>query len=199
MAGVASNKKTDRKQQILHEAAHGFMQHGYTGTSMRSLAAALGMEAPSLYNHIKGKQELLRQICFGVAHRFMAQLTIVEQSEASIPQKIELILRFHVQQMQQHFAAVYVSNRDWKHLQAPHLADFLQIRRQYEGRLASMVEAGVHSGLLQPIDSRVAVLGMLSAIRAVEVWKKHPAQLSPQRFEDNLVQLLVCGLVAPTK
>jgi AcrR family transcriptional regulator len=198
MQQLMNAKKQDRKQQILTEAANMFMLHGYQGTSMRSLAAQLGMEAPSLYNHIKGKQELLQQICFGVAQNFVNHLSAVEHNDLPVPQKMEQIIRFHVQQTQQQYAAVYVSNRDWKHLEPPYLADFLHIRRQYEGRLASIVQTGVQAGLLQAVDARVAVLALLSAIRAVEVWKKHPLGMSAKSFENNLVLLLVNGLSVPT-
>jgi hypothetical protein len=60
------------------------------------------------------------------------------------------------------------------------------------------VQTGVQAGLLQAVDARVAVLALLSAIRAVEVWKKHPLGMSAKSFENNLVLLLVNGLSVPT-
>ena len=36
-----------------------FAQHGYAGASMRQIAAAVGMKAPSLYNHFSGKAAIL--------------------------------------------------------------------------------------------------------------------------------------------
>ena len=47
-----------------------FREKGYAGTSMRDLANAVGIEAASLYNHIKSKEDLLLQICVAVAQDF---------------------------------------------------------------------------------------------------------------------------------
>lgn len=48
----------DARNAILDEALLMFSEKGFEPTSMRDIAAAVGMRAPSLYNHFKGKQEL---------------------------------------------------------------------------------------------------------------------------------------------
>lgn len=48
----------DARNAILDEALLLFSEKGFEPTSMRDIAAAVGMRAPSLYNHFKGKQEL---------------------------------------------------------------------------------------------------------------------------------------------
>lgn len=193
---VISPKKALRKQQIIGTAAGLFMKKGFQATSMRLLAAGLGIEAPSLYNHIAGKQELLCQICFSVGEVFMANMDAVEKSDLKSLQKIEQLIRFHIGQMQTQYEAVYVSNRDWKHLQPPHLANFLQLRRHYEARFAAIIEAGILQKDISPIQPKVAVLTILSAIRAVEFWHKQPKALDAKTLENNIVQILVNGLRA---
>jgi TetR/AcrR family transcriptional regulator, cholesterol catabolism regulator len=192
-------KKALRKKQILEQAALLFMRQGYQASSMRNLAATLQMEAPSLYHHIGSKQELLRLICFEVAEMFMAHLQAVEQRQAGAAQKIEALVRFHLRQMTTHQAAVYVSNRDWKHLEALYLAEFLATRRQYEARFAALVEQGIAQGSLRPLEPRAVVLTLLSGIRAMEFWQKHPAGTDPESFENQVVALLIHGLHQPPK
>ena len=48
-----------RKEQIVNKAAKMFKQKGFVATSMRDLAAELGIEAASIYHHFKSKEELL--------------------------------------------------------------------------------------------------------------------------------------------
>ena len=61
----------NRKDQIIEAAALLFKKKGYAGTTMRDLAAELGIEAASIYHHIKSKEELLEVICFEMANKFI--------------------------------------------------------------------------------------------------------------------------------
>lgn len=53
------------KEKILLEALKLFAQKGYEAVSMEEIAAAVGIKAPSLYKHYKGKQDIFNHI---VAH-----------------------------------------------------------------------------------------------------------------------------------
>lgn len=50
---------SDTKERILDAALALFAQSGYSGTSMRDIAEALGITKAALYKHYTGKQEIL--------------------------------------------------------------------------------------------------------------------------------------------
>ena len=52
----------DTKERILETALALFAQSGYLGTSMRDIAARLGITKGALYKHYAGKQEILDSI-----------------------------------------------------------------------------------------------------------------------------------------
>ncbi|WP_441245379.1 TetR/AcrR family transcriptional regulator [Kitasatospora sp. McL0602] len=61
-ARSAARRPPGRKAQILAVAVGRFHRYGYHRTSMAEVAAEVGITAPALYRHFRGKPELLRQI-----------------------------------------------------------------------------------------------------------------------------------------
>ena len=50
------------RDKILDEALTLFAENGYDGTSVEEIAEKVGIKAPSLYNHFKGKEDILNAL-----------------------------------------------------------------------------------------------------------------------------------------
>src|ERR1044071_7092136 len=110
----SQRRKASKKDIILQKAAAMFREKGFAATSMRDLAESVGIEAASLYNHIRSKNEILEAICFDVANRFNTNMELMESSQLGSITKIESLLRFHIRQMVDTYEEVYVCDREWK-------------------------------------------------------------------------------------
>ena len=86
-----------RREQILQTATEMFASKGYKASSLRDLAAELGMEAPSLYSYIKGKEDLLRLIILPIAKRFMESLNAIDKMSGTPSERFEKIVQQHVE------------------------------------------------------------------------------------------------------
>lgn len=162
---------------------------------MRELADAVGVEAPSLYNHIGSKAEILQQICFQIAGEFTSQMDQACSVSGSKLTILESILRFHIRMMLDKFDEVFVANHEWKSLKDPDLSNFLNQRRNYEKKLISLVEEGIRMGELRQADAHVAVMTLLSAVRGLEFWQHHKKNIDVQTLEDEMVTHLLKGIV----
>ncbi|MBL0132905.1 MAG: TetR family transcriptional regulator [Chitinophagaceae bacterium] len=194
MAKIKSSKSNTRKDVIISKAARLFREKGYSATSMRDLAEHVGVEAASLYNHIKSKAEILQEICFKTANQFMNHITEVEVSDQKSLAKIEAILRFHIRQIITQYEEVYVMDREWKHLTDPYLSNMQSQRRSYRQRIATIIEEGIRKGEIKNIDAPTAVLIMLHAVSGIESWHRSVKRISGEMLEDNMVMILVEGL-----
>jgi AcrR family transcriptional regulator len=191
---MLKTKKSAKRELILAEAAKLFKDRGYSGTSMRDLAGQVGMEAASMYNHIKSKDELLDTICFRISDTYISQLTEIERTDSSYGDKIKALVRLHIRLMVEDGAAVSVANHDWKYLPEPRLTEFKQARKSYEKGFAALIEAGIAAGEFRPVNASVALFTVLSAVRWVELWYRPGRGLSAQELENNIITVLLGGL-----
>jgi AcrR family transcriptional regulator len=194
MSKIKSNKNGTRKDVIISKAARLFREKGYSASSMRDLAEEVGVEAASLYNHINSKSEILQEICFKVANKFMSHIEAIDNSPIDSIAKIEAVLRFHVQQMIHHYEEVYVSDREWKHLVDPYMSNYQNQRRTYRQRMAQMIEHGIQKGEIKSIDAPTAVLIMLHAVSGIESWHRSKKKISGELLEENMLMILIDGL-----
>jgi AcrR family transcriptional regulator len=185
-----------KKETILETAASLFYLKGYPATTMRDIAEKLGVEAASLYNHIRSKSQILQEICFSVATSFMNSMEEIEMSEQNSIGKLDSILRLHIRQMINNHEEVYSSDREWKHLIEPYLSNFRTQRRLYRKRFAAIIEDGIARKEIRAVDAPTAVLIMLQAVNGIDSWHRSKQKISAQMLEDNMVVILIEGLKA---
>ncbi|GAB3848401.1 TetR/AcrR family transcriptional regulator [Hymenobacter terrigena] len=188
------SKKLNKRQIILDEAAKLFKLKGFGGTSMRDLAGEVGMEAASMYNHIKSKDEILEHLCFHVSNTYIAQLAEVERMPGSNGDKLKELLRRHINLMLEDGAAVSVANNDWKYLTDNKLEQFKAARKQYEKGFAALIENGIAAGEFRPVNASVALFTILSAVRWVELWYRPGRGVTAQELEEDIMAILLNGL-----
>jgi TetR/AcrR family transcriptional regulator, cholesterol catabolism regulator len=196
MAKIKRNRNGTRKDVIVAKAAKLFREKGFSATSMRDLAEHVGVEAASLYNHISSKAEILQDICFKIANSFMQHIEEVDASNRTAIQKIDAILRFHIQQMVNNYEEVYVTDREWKHLTEPYLSNMQGQRRTYRQRIASIIEDGIEKGEIKQIDAPTVVLIILHAVSGIESWHRSKKKIAADMLEKNMVSILIEGLRA---
>ncbi len=63
-------KQEDTRQKILEKALELFSTNGYDSVSMGEIAGAVGIKAPSLYNHFPGKQAIFDAIVDATAAQY---------------------------------------------------------------------------------------------------------------------------------
>lgn len=195
MGRIKPGKNTSKKEVIIAKAAVLFRTKGFSATTMRELAEAVGIEAPSLYNHIGSKNEILQAICVKIANEFTAQLSAAENSNGSNIDKIEQIIGFHISMMLETFDEVYVVNHEWKHLPEPFFSNFLNQRRQYEKRLVTILEEGIKKKEFKNINPYVAMLTLLSAVRGLEYFHRHKKNISIKVMQHDMVTHLLKGMI----
>jgi AcrR family transcriptional regulator len=195
MAKIKIETNGSIKDMILLNAAELFRKKGFAAASVRELAEALGIEAPSLYNHIGSKAELLQEICFEVAKDYTLHMEKVLQSKKNAAEKTAEIIRFHVRKLSTDFDKVFVSEHEWKRLPQKFLEEFLAQRKLYEKNMIDIIKDGIEKKIFKNLLPSIAVLVILSAVRGLELRQRHKNEFTIEELQETMVQHLLHGII----
>lgn len=186
--------KISRKDQIETVATALFKERGFAATSMRDLANEVGIEAASIYSHVRSKEELLQSICFKMAQDFFEVLEKLDSRELSFAQRLREIITAHVGIITRNVAASVVFQQEWRHLSEPYLSHFLELREQYEERIRNTISHGAEMGEFVTSDARFVTRTLLSSLNWIPQWYQLDGLLTPADIARNIADLFLHGL-----
>ncbi len=160
-----------------------FAERGYHATSMKDIAAALELQAPSLYNHVTAKQEILRDV---MAETMTSLTKITKSALASSPDTVEQLRRAaeaHVRFHARHVREVRVGNHEIAALEQPHRSVITKLRKDYSNMFVELIERGVAEGVFETRSPLLAAYAILQMGIGVSMWFKPGGPLS----EDDIV------------
>ncbi len=184
-----------RKEQVIRKAAELFREKGYAASSMRDLAQKLGIEAASLYSHIKSKEEILQSLCFDMATEFRKSLDEVERQKGPASEKLRRGIVGHIQVMAKDLTASAVFMNEHRHMSQPFLREFLLLRINYINRFKDIIEEGINSGEFKDsIDKKLAVMTLFSSLNWMPQWYDPHSNIVPIDLGQKLADMLVNGM-----
>lgn len=191
---MAESLNINRKDQIVDAAALLFKQKGYASTSMRDLATELGIEAASIYHHIKSKEELLESICFDMANKFISNAKEVNDIYFNAEERLRMAIKLHIETIteNQNQSAVFLS--EWRNLSEPKLSLFKQLRNQYENQFTIILIDGENEDIFDQTDKKFAVLSILSTINFVNEWYNPEGKMNAAQIAEKLSNFIMGGL-----
>lgn len=195
MARRAGVKGT--RGSIVEEATRLFGAQGYTGTTMRDIATAVGVLPGSLYTHIDGKETLLLEIVEGGIDKFLALGYAAVAGPGNAEVRLRALIRGHVAIVAQNAERTLVVFHQWRYLTGDNLDRIVEKRRQYELIMTTVVQDGSREGLFSSkLHLKTAVLGILGALNWTAEWYKPDGPDSGEEIGERLADAIMFGLKA---
>jgi len=175
---MATERIRSRGTDVRVAALTLFAERGYHGTSMKDIAAAVGIRAPSLYNHVGAKQELLVEII----ERTLVDLQRLHEaavgSTRDVAEALRRAVEAHVRYHARHPREVRVGNRDLSALEPVHRERIVGLRRSYARSWQALLQRGVDEGRFDLPDARLASYALLEMGIGVATWFRPDGPLS---------------------
>ena len=155
---------SERKKQVLATAEQLFSKKGYLATSVRDLANALGIEAASLYSHVKSKEDLLYQIADRSADEFFERVGPIAEKDLQTQEKLTEMVAEHIAVIADNINAAAVFFREWRHLNDDLRRAYADRISAYEQMWKDVIRQGMEEGLFKHYDEGFSARTILSAI-----------------------------------
>lgn len=133
---------------VVDAALRLFAERGYGGTSVRDIAAAVGVQPASLYAHFPSKEHVLAAICQMGHQEFVDGLrAAMLESQPDPRHQIAAYMRAHVR-FHGHYSMLAVVCNSEMHMLSPQLGGpVLALRKQGEELLLSIIRRGGELGV----------------------------------------------------
>ncbi len=194
---VDTERESAQRTAILNAAMHLFGKQGYTGTSMRDIANAVGVLPGSLYAHIQGKEALLISIVADGINRFLAAVEPIADSSAPAATRLRKMIIAHIEVVADNPQRSQVVFHQWRFLGEQSQPQAVERRQAYEDAFSRVVKDGVKNAELKAdLNQRIAVLTLLGGLNWSAEWLSPDGRLSPAQLGDLMADSLLGGILA---
>lgn len=165
---IAENLVSDpdgARGRLLTEAARLFREKGYERTTVRDLAAAVGIQSGSLFHHFRTKEEILKAVMVETIRLNTALMQAALEAADSSRDKLRGLVRAELESINgQTGEAMAVLVFEWRSLSADSQAEVLELRDIYEKLWLHVLESLKREGVLEadPFVVRRMLTGALS-------------------------------------
>ena len=153
-------------------------EHGYEAMSLRQLAAEVGIQPGSLYNHISTKQELLFDLIQDHINELLRALDLALKGKERPLEKLRAFVAFHVTYHMTKKREVFIANSELRSLEPKNYEAIVALRGAYEQRLAGILAQGVSDGTFEIADVQVATFAIIALLTGLCTWYRPGGRLT---------------------
>jgi AcrR family transcriptional regulator len=171
-------------------------ENGYEAMSLRQLAAEVGIQAGSLYNHISTKQDLLFDLVQDHINDLLRELDLALAGKADPVEQLRAFVSFHVTYHMSRKREVFIDNSELRSLEPKNYDAVVALRGAYEQRLAQILTDGMSGGVFEVVDIQVATFAILALLTGLCTWYRPGGRLTREAIISAHEKLVLQGVGA---
>lgn len=188
MAASTSSGETTEKS-IREAAVKAIAKHGFEAASLREIAKEVGIRAPSLYNYISSKEQLLYELMKDPLTSMLTEYRALVKEIDDPAEKLRVFVQVHLNFHLRSRLDVFIGNMELRSLSANHYRTISNLREEYARALQGIIEEGVQSGVFNASDPRVITLIMLGMLSGVCNWYQPGGPMSADEMTELHTEL----------
>ncbi len=158
-----------QKARMLKAAAQCFNEKGYSGTSLRDVAAVLGLTDPALYYYVRNKEELV-YLCYVRAADLGREALDRAHSEGQNGMDVmRRYFRYHIEMMVGDRGPIAIMS-EIPSLKPDHRDEVLELSRRHSTNFEAVLQAGIQDGSIADCNVRMTGNAIMGSINWIPKW-----------------------------
>ncbi len=191
-------EEPNRRAELIRSAGRLFREQGYAATTIRDIAAAVGMRSGSPFYHFKSKQEILKAVVLEGLNSALAGMAAVTGEGLGPRETFRGLIRAHLDTILEHGGDfVPVLLYEWRSLSDESRAEIVALKNRYEAVWQKTLKDLKKAGLIRA-DAKLSRLLIFGALNWTAQWYRPDGALSIDDIADQTAELFLCPGRAPT-
>jgi TetR/AcrR family transcriptional regulator, cholesterol catabolism regulator len=182
------------RPDIIAAATRVFSEHGYHAATMSQIADAVGMRKPSLYHHVRKKEDLL----FAIHEQLIDELIGETLSAASAGQtpsdKLRAVIRVTMGFIARHRDEVTVFLQERRAVSGSRWTELVMKRDFYEQLVTRIITEGSENKLFVDLPPAIVARAVLGMANWGYTWFQPDGPLTADEVADVIAQIALKGL-----
>lgn len=188
-----------RRKLIEHEmrerAADLFASRGFSNTTLREVAEAMGISRAAIYHYIDSKEELLIELVKGLAQETADNLDAIHKSDSSPSDKLYQAISTTAAMVASNAARCRLLELSEGSLPPALAAEHRVNRDRALKAMTGLMHEAVRTGAARPVDEEVAAFGVMGACNWVAWWRNSRPDLRPDELGAILAKAITTGIL----
>jgi len=181
---------------LVLSAARLFWQNGYSATSVRELAAHLGIQKASLYHHIESKEDLLYKLSVASLKDIQTQARAALEAEGDPLLRLGALILAHVNSMSEEREMHATMLTELRSLSPKHRRDVISRRDAYEQLVESILKDCQEAGLIRAdISSSLLARCLLNLLNWTIFWFDPDGEMAPHELASVFDSIFLRGIL----
>jgi AcrR family transcriptional regulator len=183
------------RADIVAAATRVFSKRGYDGASMTEIAELVGMRKPSLYHHVRKKEDLLFAIHEQLIDELIDETASVLLTAQTPAEKVREVLRVSMSFVARHRDGVTVFLQERRVMGGERWRELVIKRDLYERMVSGVIAEGVAAGSFIDVPPEIAARAVLAMANWGYTWFDPHGELSAESVSNVFAEVALKGLL----
>jgi TetR/AcrR family transcriptional regulator, cholesterol catabolism regulator len=183
------------RDDIIEAATRVFSQRGYDAASMTEIADAVGIRKPSLYHHVRAKEDLLFAIHERMIDELIAETRDVIEHKDSPAERLRLVLHVAMSFVARHQDGVTVFLQERRAFGGERWSELVAKRDAYEHIVTGIIQDGIDSAGFIDLPAEISARAVLAMANWGYTWYDSRGPMSPDEIADVFATVALRGLL----